>query len=135
MHTQSPRSLRRAYIEWVEEQIERYKDSVSRSKLLDLADDVCRELRMSQDGQYQLTEILLCAAIDRRLVKMLNLPSYRAWVAEREGGAHAHAADAAQGSLPLDETPPLPEGVIPLRRPARVTALRVETGDAEVCVV
>jgi hypothetical protein len=133
MQSQSPRSLRRAYIEWVEEQIERYKDSVSRNKLLDLADEVCRELRVSSEGQYQLTEVLLCTAIDRRLVKMLNLPSYRAWLLSQDDGAPApQAAPAAAAPRPAEA---LPDGVIPLRRPARVPALRLEAGDAEVCVV
>lgn len=81
MHSQSPRSTRRAYLEWVEEQVESYKDSVTRSELLRLADEVVEEIRVNQKGQYQLTEILLCEAVDRRIVKLLRLPGYRAWCA------------------------------------------------------
>jgi hypothetical protein len=83
----SPRSLRRAYLDWVEEQVEAFKDRISRSEILRLADEVVNELRVSAEGQYQLTELLLCTAIDRRIVHMLNLPGYRAWCAERRGAA------------------------------------------------
>ena len=38
MNPQSPRSLRRAYLEWVEEQVEEFKDVIPRSRLLDIAD-------------------------------------------------------------------------------------------------
>ena len=85
--TESPRSLRRAYLDWVEEQVEEFKDSIPRGDLLRLADEVVTELRVSEKGQYQLTELLLCAAIDRRIVRMLRLPGYRAWCAERQRDA------------------------------------------------
>jgi hypothetical protein len=79
----SSRSLRRAYLEWVEEQVEAFKESIPRGDLLRLADEVVNELRVSEKGQYQLTELLLCTAIDRRITRMLRLPGYRAWCAER----------------------------------------------------
>src|SRR3954465_6340990 len=71
MITYSHRSLRRAYLEWVEEQVEAFKDRVPRGQLLDLADEVCTDLRVSRGGQYQLTELLLCSAINRRIYKLL----------------------------------------------------------------
>lgn len=73
------RSLRRAYLEWVDEQIEEYKDLVPRSELLLLADRVIEELRVNQQGQYQITELLLCEAVDRAIFRLLKLPSYRSW--------------------------------------------------------
>ena len=79
MQFQSARSLRRAYLEWVEEQIEEYKDSISRSDLLHLANQVCEDLRVTQGGQYQLTEVLLCTAVDRAIFRQLRLPGYRSW--------------------------------------------------------
>jgi hypothetical protein len=82
MSQPAPRSLRRAYQEWVEEQVEEFKDNMPRADLLRLADEVVRELRMNHRGQYQLTELLLCNAVDRYVVRMLHLPGYRAW---REG--------------------------------------------------
>ena len=75
----SPRSLRRAYLEWVDEQIEAYKDSVPRAELIDLAQQVVEELDVTEGGQYQLTELLLCTAVDRKIFRMLKLPGYRSW--------------------------------------------------------
>lgn len=78
-HTDPPRSTRRAYLEWVEEQIEDFKDTIPRSDLLRLADEVVAELRVDPAGQYQLTEMLLWAAVDRKIFRLLKLPGYRAW--------------------------------------------------------
>src|SRR5215207_9618149 len=83
MGSATPRSLRRAYVEWVEEQIEEFKDRIPRAQLLSMADEVVTELRMDCGGQYQLTEILLCNAMDRRIFQMLKLPGYRAWCAQQ----------------------------------------------------
>jgi hypothetical protein len=77
----SSRSLRRAYREWIDEQIEEFKDTISRSELHNLADEVVEELRISRKGQYQLTELLLCAAVDRKIFRMLGLPGYKRWCA------------------------------------------------------
>lgn len=88
----SKRSLRLAYLEWAEEQIEAYKESVPRSELLSLADQVVEELRIDREGQYQLTELLLLEAVDRRIFRMLKLPDYRTWCA-RMRSALAEAAD------------------------------------------
>ena len=75
-------SQRRSYLAWVEEQIEAYKESVSRSELLGVADEVVADLRVNARGQYQLTEVLLAEAVDRKIFRMLKLPSYRVWAAE-----------------------------------------------------
>ena len=83
MSKDSPRSLRRAYLEWVEEQVEEFKETIPRSRLLAIADEVVTELRLARGGQYQLTEILLCDAMNRYLFKLLKLPGYRAWLEER----------------------------------------------------
>jgi hypothetical protein len=99
MGSETPRSLRRAYVEWVEEQIEEFKERIPRSHLLAIADEVVNELRMSPEGQYQLTELLLCNAMDRRILRMLKLPGYRAWCAQR---AAEHAAQTVI-SFPLPE--------------------------------
>jgi hypothetical protein len=79
MSNDSPRSLRRAYLEWVEEQVEDFKETIPRSRLLAIADEVVTELRLARGGQYQLTEVLLCDAMNRHLFKLLKLPGYRAW--------------------------------------------------------
>lgn len=105
----SPRSLRRAYLDWVEEQVEAFKDSIPRSDILRLADEVVTELRVSAEGQYQLTELLLCTAIDRRIVRMLKLPGYRAWCAERR-----------ERAVRLGEVAPPPPADLPARAQAEV---------------
>jgi hypothetical protein len=92
-----PRSLRRAYVEWVEEQIEEFKERIPRAQLLTMADEVVTGLRVDHGGQYQLTEILLCNAMDRRIFRMLKLPGYRAWCAQQ------HAARPEVISFPLPE--------------------------------
>ncbi|CAN5621414.1 hypothetical protein BH23GEM3_BH23GEM3_17810 [soil metagenome] len=81
MKSQSSRSPRHAYLDWVEDQIEDFKETIPRSELLRVADEVVDELRVTRKGQYQLTEILLCTAIDRKIFRLLKLPSYRSWCA------------------------------------------------------
>ena len=97
-------SRRRAYLEWVEEQIENYKESVSRAELLGVADEVVTELRVNPRGQYQLTELLLAEAVDRRIFRMLKLPSYRSWLAARPAPASGRSSSQDERqSLPLPE--------------------------------
>src|SRR5215207_8509641 len=87
MPRNSAPSLRQIYRDWVEDQIEEYKDSVNRADLLRLADEVVEELRVSPRGQYQLTEMLLCTAVDRKIFKLLKLPGYRTWSSARRAAA------------------------------------------------
>jgi len=98
MQIESPRSLRRAYLDWVDQQLEDYKESIPRSDLLRLADEAIEEMRVSTDGQYQLTELLLCDVIDRKIIRLLRLPGYRAWCTARS------AAQALQRA-PAEEPP------------------------------
>jgi hypothetical protein len=70
---------RQRYQAWVEEQIEEYKAGLTRDELLDVAEVAVQQLFDSPDGQYPLTEILLCDAVDRLLLLRMNLPDYRAW--------------------------------------------------------
>ncbi len=71
---------RREYQAWVEEQIEEYKSALTREELLDLAEQAVTDLFTRPDGQYPLTEILLCDAVDALLFRRLNLPDYKHWV-------------------------------------------------------
>lgn len=75
--------MRQAYLDWVEEQVETFKESVSRSELLRIADEAVEELRVTRRGQYQLTELLLLEAVDRKIVRALRLPWFRSWCAAR----------------------------------------------------
>ncbi|MGH7460787.1 MAG: hypothetical protein ACREMA_07130 [Longimicrobiales bacterium] len=72
----APRQL---YQCWVEEQIEDFKTALTRDELLCLADEAVQVLFDSPDGQYPLTEILLCDAVDALLFRRLNLPDYKQW--------------------------------------------------------
>jgi hypothetical protein len=81
-------TLRQIYIEWVEDRIEEYKDSVSRSDLLRLADEAVDDMRVNPRGQYQLTEVLLCTAVDRKIFRLLGLPGFRTWIRTRRTAAH-----------------------------------------------
>jgi hypothetical protein len=99
MPEKSASSLRQIYDVWVEDQIEDFKDSVSRSDLLRLAEEACDDLRVNPTGQYQITEILLTTAVDRKIFKLLKLPSYRAWVrTRRNGGGSTPAPDVGRES-------------------------------------
>ena len=108
----SSASLRRLYLEWVEEQIENFKDSVPRSELLRIADEVVAELQMNRRGQYQLTELLLLEEVDRTLFRRLKLPSFRAWSAayrerlRRENDAREIAAPEPPAPPPLPAPDP-----------------------------
>ena len=70
---------RQIYQAWVEEQLEDYKAALNRDELLDLAEHAVQNLFDAPDGQYPLTEILLCDAVDRLLLTRLNLPDFRQW--------------------------------------------------------
>jgi hypothetical protein len=126
MTAPSPRSLRRAYLDWIEEQVEEFKDSIPRSQLLFIAEQVVEELRMTRGGQYQLTELLLCTAVDRHLVRLLKLPGYRAWAAQRR----AEMAERAALVIPLRE-------IVAAPPPAVHVAAGVEAREPErmACVV
>jgi len=70
---------RQRYQAWIEDQLEEYKAALTRDELLDLAEVAVDQLFDSPDGQYPLTEILLCDAVDRLLLLRLNLPDFRQW--------------------------------------------------------
>ena len=76
----APRQL---YLDWVEEQIEEYKAGLTRDELLDVAEEAVQRLFGTPDGQYPLTEILLCDAVDALLLERLALPDFRTWQRSR----------------------------------------------------
>lgn len=75
-HAETPRQR---YQAWIEEQLEEHKAALTRDELLDLAEVAVQQLFDAPDGQYPLTEILLCDAVDRLLLARLNLPDFRQW--------------------------------------------------------
>jgi hypothetical protein len=72
-------SPRQQYQAWIEEQLEDYKAGLTREELLDLAEVAVQQLFDAPDGQYPLTEMLLCDSVDRLLLARLNLPTFRQW--------------------------------------------------------
>ncbi len=101
------RSLRHEYELYVEEEIEKYKESLPRSALLGIGDEAAKAL--AADPQIGLTELLLCEEVDRIIRKRLRLSSYRAWrrqrlklLAELRRPEHwgLHADDAVVSAVP-----------------------------------
>lgn len=87
---------RQRYQAWLEYQLEEYKAALTREELLSLADEAVQQLFDSPDGQYPLTEILLCDVVDALLLRRLNLPDFRQW---------QRACRSDTLDRPLEETP------------------------------
>ena len=77
MPASQPRSLKHEYELYVEREIENYKDSVSRTTLLAIGDDAVRVL--SEQPQFELTELVLWEEVDRIIKQRLRVPSYSTW--------------------------------------------------------
>ncbi|MGH7448332.1 MAG: hypothetical protein ACREK1_06590 [Longimicrobiales bacterium] len=86
---------RQRYQAWIDEQLEDYKAGLTRDELLDLAEVAVQQLFDAPDGQYPLTEILLCDSVDRLLLARLKLPTFRQW---------QHACRNDTGERPLKGT-------------------------------
>lgn len=70
-------SLQQEYTLFVEQEIEHYKESVSRGILLGIGDEAVQTLATQQ--QLALTELILCDEVDRIIKARLRLPSYQTW--------------------------------------------------------
>ena len=77
MSQRPSRSLKHEYELYLEREIEGYKESVSRSVLLSIADEAVRVLDAQQ--QFGLTEFLLCTEVDRIIFKRRRLPNMASW--------------------------------------------------------
>ena len=71
------RSLRHEYDLYVESEIERYKDSIPRNKLLAIGDEAVASLE--SQAQLGFSELLLNEEVDRIIRKRLRIPAYDAW--------------------------------------------------------
>ena len=76
-----PRSLRHEYELYVENEIENYKESVSRSAILKIGDEAAAALRSQE--QFAMDELLLWAEVDRIIRKRLRIPTYGTWRRKR----------------------------------------------------
>jgi hypothetical protein len=81
MAQQNPRSLKHEYELYVENEIENYKESVSRSAILKIGDEAAASLRAGE--QFAMDELLLWAEVDRIIRKRLRIPSYSTWRRKR----------------------------------------------------
>ncbi|MDZ7631337.1 MAG: hypothetical protein U5K74_08330 [Gemmatimonadaceae bacterium] len=72
-----PRSLRYEYEKYVDLEIEHYKDSIPRTSLLKLADDAVDALRTG--AQLELSELVLCDAVNELIMRRLKIPPYDRW--------------------------------------------------------
>ena len=71
------RSLKHEYATYVDLEIERYKDSISRTALLKLADDAVAS--METRVQLELSEVVMYDAVNALIMKRLKLPTYERW--------------------------------------------------------
>ena len=77
MDQSAPRSLKYEYDLFVENEIEVYKDSISRAALLKIGDEAVAALHSS--AQFTMSELLLCDEVDKIIRKRLRIPSYTTW--------------------------------------------------------
>lgn len=77
MHQSAPRSLKYEYDLFVEEEIETYKESISRETLLKIGDEAVASLQSAM--QFSMNELLLVVEVDKIIRKRLRLPSYATW--------------------------------------------------------
>ncbi len=81
MAQHAPRSLKHEYELYVENEIENYKESVSRSAILKIGDEAAESLRTGE--QFAMDELLLWAEVDRIIRKRLRIPGYNTWRRKR----------------------------------------------------
>jgi len=81
MAQHTPRSLKHEYELYVENEIENYKESVSRTAILKIGDEAAASLRSGE--QFAMDELLLWAEVDRIIRKRLRIPGYNTWRRKR----------------------------------------------------
>ena len=115
MTQHSPRSLKYEYQLYVENEIENYKESVSRSAILKIGDEAAAALRAGE--QFAMDEILLWAEVDRIIRKRIRIPAYDTWRKKRiklleEYRRPEHWGIPADGMLAREIHPPAESKVL-----------------------
>ena len=77
MDHSAPRSLKHEYDLFVENEIEAYKESISRTALLKIGDEAVASLQSAM--QLGMNELLLVHEVDKIIRKRLRLPTYPTW--------------------------------------------------------
>ena len=114
MAQQNPRSLKHEYELYVENEIENYKESVTRSAILKIGDEAAASLRAGE--QFAMDELLLWAEVDRIIRKRLRIPAYGTWRRKRlkmleEYRRPEHWGIRPDGVLAREVHPPLAQFV------------------------
>jgi hypothetical protein len=77
MDQPAPRSLKHDYDLFIENEIELYKESISRTALLKIGDEAVASLQSGM--QFAMNELLLVHEVDKIIRKRRHLPSYATW--------------------------------------------------------
>ena len=77
MDQSAPRSLKHDYDLFIENEIELYKESISRTALLKIGDEAVASLESGM--QFAMNELLLVNEVDKIIRKRRHLPSYATW--------------------------------------------------------
>jgi hypothetical protein len=77
MTPRSPNSLQYEYLQYVEREIDAYKESVSRQHLCGIAD--LAHATIEGELQLGMRDVLLAAEVDRLIAKRLKLPTFETW--------------------------------------------------------
>ncbi len=77
MIQRTPRSLRYEYELYVEREVEAYKESVTRTHLLSIAD--AAQSSLETELQLGMRDVLLAVEVDRIITKRLKVPSFETW--------------------------------------------------------
>jgi len=138
MPQQNPRSLKHEYELFVENEIENYKESVSRSAILKIGDEAAASLRASE--QLLLDELLLWAEVDRIIRKRLRIPAYATWRRKRlklleEYRRPEHWGIRPDGVLAREVHPPAESKVLVAGGDIDRTALYLAAHGCEVTAV
>ena len=81
MPQQQHRSLKHEYEDYVQREIEDYKDSIPRSAILSIGDEAVGRLRAQE--QVAFDELVLWDEVDRIITSRLRLPTYASWKRRR----------------------------------------------------
>ena len=133
-----PRSLKHEYELYVENEIENYKESVSRSAILKIGDEAAASLRAGE--QFAMDELLLWAEVDRIIRKRLRIPGYDTWRRKRlklleEYRRPEHWGIRPDGVLAREVHPPAESNVLVAGGDIDRTALYLAAHGCEVTAV
>jgi hypothetical protein len=136
LHTQ--RSLKHEYELYVENEIENYKESVSRSAILKIGDEAAAALRAGE--QFAMDELLLWAEVDRIIRKRLRIPAYDTWRRKRvklldEYRRPEHWGIQPDGALAREVHPPAESKVLVAGGDIDRTALYLAAHGCDVTAV